>query len=59
MRVLHEHAHSATDVNAIGCAHGTAHRVAYSSPNSAADTDAHRCADSDAHRCADDSDAHR
>ena len=40
--MLHEHAHSATDVNAIGCAHGTAHRVAYSSPNSAADSDAER-----------------
>ena len=40
--MLCEHALSATDVNAIGCAHGTAHRVAYSSPNSAADSDAER-----------------
>ena len=42
MRVLREHALCATDVNAIGCAHGTAHRVAYSAPNSAADSDAER-----------------
>ena len=50
MRVLCEHALSATDVNAIGCAHGTAHRVAYSSPNSAADSDAERGAHNSADR---------
>ena len=53
MRVLREHALCATDVNAIGCAHGTAHRVAYSSPNSAADSNAERCANIAAYGFAD------
>ena len=51
--MLREHAVYATDANAIGCAHGTTHRVAYSNTNRAAYSDAEPGAHRKAKRFAD------
>ena len=52
MQVLREHAIFATNADAVVPTHGTTQRVAYGSPDSAADNDAERSAHSATERAA-------